>query len=157
MPGRADARPRGAALAAACGVLFFLGSCSRAPRDPVTECLDGIVAAAGKRDADAVLARVSESFRDAGGGDKAEAALLVRRSLAGYESLSLSITDLAVERGGASAQAKFVVRMSGRPKAVAGLEGLLPRSSRWRFDVRLASDKGGWTITDAAWTRLGDD
>ncbi len=152
---RGDAR---AARAAAGAVLLLSAfACSRAPRDPVAACLNEIVAAAEKRDADGVLARVAESFRDAEGGGKADAALLVRRSLAGYESLSLSITDLAAERGGASAQAKFVVKMSGRPKAVGGLEGLLPRSSRWRFDVRLASGKDGWTITDAAWTRLGDD
>jgi hypothetical protein len=140
-----------AALAA--GALLA-ASCGRAPRDPVTECLAGAVAAAEKRDASGVMSRVSEDFRDAEGGGKADAAALVRRYLAAYESLSLALSDVAVERGPASAQAKFKVRMSGRPRAVAGLEGLLPRSSRWSFDVRLEAGPGGWKISSASWSPL---
>jgi len=144
---------RAAALAA---VALLHASCNRAPRDPVTECLKGAVAAAEKRDADGVMARVAEEFRDAEGGGKADAAMLVRRYLAAYESLSLALSDVAVERGPSSAQAKFKVRMSGRPRAVAGLEGLLPRSSRWSFDVRLEAGKDGWRIVSASWSRLED-
>lgn len=47
--------------------------------------------------------------------------------------------------------------MSGRPRAVAGLEGLLPRALRWRFDVRPEGQKVGWKITEAARERLEDD
>lgn len=136
--------------------LLLLASCRRAPRDPVSECLKGAVAAAERRDADGVMARVSEDFRDAGGGSKADAAALVRRYLGAYESLSLTLSDVAAERGPASAQAKFKVRMSGRPRAVAGLEGLLPRSSRWSFDVRLEAGPDGWRIASASWTQLED-
>jgi hypothetical protein len=46
--------------------------------------------------------------------------------------------------------------MSGRPRAVVRLEGLLPRSSRWSFDVRLEAGPGGWKIASAAWTQLED-
>jgi hypothetical protein len=123
----------------------------------VADCLKGAVAAAEKRDPDAVMARVAEDFRDAEGGGKTDASALVRRYLGAYESLSLTLSDLAVERGAAAAQAKFKVRMSGRPRAVAGLDGLLPRSSRWSFDVRLESEKGGWRIASAAWSRLEDE
>lgn len=137
-------------------VAALLLSCGR-PADPVRDCLERMVASAEKRDADAVMARVAESYRGADGGGKADAAALVRRTLAAYESLSLTLSDLAVERGATAAQAKFKVRMSGRPRAVGGLEGLLPRSSRWSFDVRLESEKGGWRIASAAWNRLEDD
>ena len=41
---------------------------------------------------------------------------------------------------------EFTVRMSGRPRAVAGLEGLLPRASRWRFIVRLEAERDGWKM-----------
>jgi hypothetical protein len=123
----------------------------------VTECLKGAVAAAEKRDPGGVMGRVSEDFRDADGGSKADDAALVRRYLAAYESLSLTLSDVAVERGPSSAQARFKIRMSGRPRAVAGLEGLLPRASRWSFDVRLVAEKDGWRIVSASWSRLGDD
>jgi hypothetical protein len=134
---------------------ILLASCG-APRDPVTECLKGAVAAAEKRDADGVMARVAEGFRDAEGGGKADAAALVRRYLGAYESLSLTLSDVAVERGPAAAHAKFRVRMSGKPRAVGGLDGLLPRSSRWSFDVRLEAGSGGWKIASAAWSLLDD-
>lgn len=148
---RSRARTRSLLLLAA-----LLAACSRSPRDPVLDCLHGAAKAAEARDAGGVLARISESYRDAEGG-KAEASLTLKRYFAAYESLSISLADVAVRRGEASAQARFTITMTGRPRAVAGLEGLLPRSSRWRFDVRLEQEKDGWRITDAAWERLDDD
>ncbi len=100
------------------------------------------------------MARVSETFRDAEGGGKADAAALVKRYLAAYESLSLTLEGVAVERGASAAQARFKVRMSGRPRAAFGLDGLFPRSSRWSFDTRLEAEKGGWRIVSASWSRL---
>ena len=135
---------------------FVLAACVRAPRDPAEACLREVLVSAERRDADAVLAHVSERFRDSDAGDKSDAAALVRRSLAAYASLSLKVEDLAIERGSNTAQAKFRIRMSGRPRGAAGLEGLLPRSSRWSFDVRLESEPGGWRIVSASWTRLED-
>jgi len=99
----------------------------------VKETVSGAVKAAEKRDADAVVAYLSASFRDGDGGDREEAAATVRRYLAAYERLSLSVSGLAMERGPESAEAVFTVRMSGTPRAVGGLEGWLPRTSRWRF------------------------
>ncbi len=109
------------------------------------------VAAAEKRDADGVMRRIGEGFRDAAGGDRRDASELVRRTLAAYRSLSLSLSDVVIERGPAAAHAKFRVRMSGTPRAAGGLEGILPRSSRWAFDVRLESRSGGWKVTWASW------
>lgn len=145
--------PRAPLLAAS--ALFLAASC-RTPRDPVTECLQGAVAAAEKRDADGVMSRVAEGFRDADGGSKADAAALVRRTLGAYESLSLSLSDVAIERGPAAAQARFKVRMSGKPWAAGGLDAILPRSSRWSFDVRLEAAVSGWKIASASWTQLED-
>jgi hypothetical protein len=134
---------------------LLLASCG-APRDPVTGCLKGAVAAAEKRDADGVMDRIAESFRDAEGGGKADAAALVRRYLGAYESLSLTLSDVAIERGPAAAHAKFIVRMSGKPRGVGGLDGLLPRASRTRFDARLEAGPGGWKIVYAAWSQMDD-
>ena len=132
----------------------LLFACSRSPRDPVQVTVSGAVKAAEKRDADAVAAFLASGFRDAAGGDRDEAAATVRRYLAAYERLSLTVSDLAVERVAASGQARFTVSMSGTPRAIGGLEGLLPRTSRWRFDLRLEPGDGGWKITHAAWTRV---
>lgn len=137
-------------------VLLSPSACRRASRDPVIACIEGAVRAAESRDADGVMRSLAEDFRDAEGGGKADSAALVRRTLAAYESLSLTLSDVAIERGKAAAHAKFRVRMSGRPRSVGGLEGFLPRSSRWSFDVRLEAGTEGWKIAWASWARLED-
>ncbi|MGZ5427041.1 MAG: hypothetical protein ACXWE1_07505 [Thermoanaerobaculia bacterium] len=139
-----------------CLVLFPDSACHRARRDPVMACLTGAVAAAEARDADGVMRHVAEGFRDAEGGGRVDAAALVSRTLTAYESLSLTLSGVAIERGPAAAQAKFRVRMSGKPRTVGGLDGLLPRSSHWSFDVRLEAGTGEWKIAWASWTRLED-
>jgi len=146
----------GRSVAVALLVALLLG-CSRTPRDPVQEAVAGTVKAAQKRDADAVAAFLAPGFRDTAGGDRDEAAATVRRYFAAYESLSLTVSNLVVERGAASGQARFTVSMSGTPRAIGGLEGLLPRASRWHFDLRLEPGDGGWKITHAAWTRVEEE
>lgn len=139
----------------ACPILVaLLFACSRSPRDPVRVTVSGAVKAAEKRDPDAVIVFLAPGFRDAGGGGRDEAAATVRRYLAAYERLSLTVSNLVIERGPGSAQARFTVAMSGTPHAIGGLEGWLPRTSRWRFDLRLEPGEGGWTITHAVWTRV---
>src|ERR1039457_875947 len=127
-------------------VLLPATACHRVRRDPVMACLTGAVAAAESRDADGVMSRVAEGFRDAEGGGKAASTALVRRTLTASESLSLTLSAVALGRGPAAAQAKFKGGMSGRPRAAGGLDGLLPRSSHWSFDVRLEAGTGGWKI-----------
>jgi hypothetical protein len=139
----------GAALA-----LTLLASCNREPRDPAREVLKRVVASAEARDAGAIAGSLSDTFRDAEGGGKADAADLLRRTLAAYESISLSLSDEVVTKGPTAANATFKVSMSGKPRAVGGLEGFLPRTSAWRFELRLELEKGTWRITSAAWRRL---
>jgi hypothetical protein len=116
--------------------------------------LDGVIASAEKRDADAVVNYLSAGFRDADGGSRADAAETVKRYLAAYESLSLTVSNLTLERKGPVGQATFTLKMSGKPRAVGGLEGLLPHTSRWRFELRMEAEPGGWKITHAAWSQL---
>jgi hypothetical protein len=132
----------------------LLLGCSRTPRDPVLEAVSGAVKAAEKRDADGVVAFLAPGFRDAYDGDRDEAVATVRRYIAGYDRLSLAVSNLLIERGSGSAEASFTIAMAGTPRAAFGLEGWLPRTSRWRFDLRLEPAEGGWKITHAAWTRV---
>jgi hypothetical protein len=137
--------------------LLLLASCSREPRNPVREVLKRVVASAEARDAGTVVGYLSASFRDAEGGSKADAADLLRRTLAAYESISLSLSDVVIAKGPEAANATFKVGMSGKPRAVAGLEGFLPRTSAWRFELRLELENGSWRITSAAWRRLEEN
>jgi hypothetical protein len=138
----------------AAAALIVLSSCGREARDPVRQALKGVVAAAEARDAGAVAGYLSADFRDADGGTRTDAAELLRRYLAAYENISLSLSEVVIEREPEAARATFTVGMSGKPRAVAGLEGLLPRTSRWRFVLRLEARNGVWKITWASWKQL---
>ncbi len=138
----------------AAAALTLLASCGRDARDPVRKTVNRVAAAAESRDAGAVGTYLSAGFRDADGGTKADAADLLRRTLGAYASISLALSDVTVERAPQAARATLRVGMSGKPRAVSGLEGLLPRTSAWRFELRLELEKGSWKITSASWRRL---
>ncbi len=86
----------------------------------------GAVTAAEKRDADAVVAFLAPGFRDAQGGNRDEAGATVRRYLAGYERLSLSISDLVVERGPGKRAGAFHRRDVGHAARGARPRGVAP-------------------------------
>lgn len=140
-------RPLVASLVA-CAVAL-VGACAK--KDPVEAALSGIEAGAEKRDAAAVLEWVAPDF-EGGGWSRAEAEQNLRRWLLAYQGLDVTIRDLKVERGGGVAFASFRADLSGTPRAIGGLADLLPRSSSWRFEVRLAPGDGGrWRIYRATW------
>lgn len=118
------------------------------------QTLDEIVAAAEKTDDAAVLERISESFRGPGGEAKAELAGEVKRYFFAYESLDVSLSDVVIERGPDRARAVFVAGLSGTVKKVGGLDGILPRSSRWKFEVNLVLEDKRWRIASGKWERL---
>ncbi len=119
--------------------------------DPVRDCLDGVARAAHDRDAGALFDRVTADFQSGEGSPRAEAQDLVRRYLAAYESLDVALSDVQIERSDNAARARFRADLSGRPRKIAGLDGLFPRSSTYDFDVRLVPDDGKWKIAWAQW------
>lgn len=141
---------------AAAGILFAVvlvgvEGC-RKPSDPVRAAIDRIAAAAEDRNAGGVLENVAADFQAADGTGRPDAEATLRRYLAAYESLDVEISDLTMERAAGAARARFTAKLSGSPRKIAGLEGIFPRTSSWRFDVRFAPDADGrWLLTWAAW------
>ncbi|MEO8349501.1 MAG: hypothetical protein ABI610_11355 [Acidobacteriota bacterium] len=130
------------ALAAGCGPAT----------DPVQQTIDGIVEGAQDRDSNAIAERLAPDFQAADGSGRVDAEATLRRYLAAYESLDVRISDLTVERAAGAARARFRADLSGSPRKIGGLDGLLPRSSAYRFDLRLApADGGRWLVTWASW------
>jgi hypothetical protein len=133
----------GLLVAAGCG----------AKRDPVRLTLDEMVSAAKERDARTVVERLASEFQAADGTGRADAEATLRRYLAGYERLDVRISDLTIERAAGAARARFRAELSGTPREIGGLDSWLPRSSTYRFDLRLApeSEGGRWLVTWAGW------
>jgi len=123
--------------------------------DPVRQTLDRIVKAAHARDAQAVLENLTNDFRAESGEGRAEIEGTIRRYFAAYEILNVTLHDVTIERAPNAAHASFRAEISGQPRKIAGLEGLLPRSSSYHFDLRLVPEEGKWKVAWASWQEEG--
>ena len=135
-------------------LILLLVACALACReagDPVREALDRLVKAAQARDAEAVVENLTPDFRDAAGGGVNDARALLRRYFAAYEILDVRLKDVTIERAPAAARARFRADLSGQPRKIGGLDGLIPSASTYNFDVRLVPDGKRWKVAWASW------
>ena len=137
-----------AALPAA--VVLALTACGGGG-DPVQATLDAIVKAADARDAKALFQRVAPGFQAADGSGFAEAKSTVERYFAAYETLDVSIHDVRIERAEGAARVRLRATLSGHPRRIGGLDGLVPSSAAYDFDLRLVPEGGTWKVSGAQW------
>ena len=143
------------AAAAASLALLGLVSCA-APKDPVLATLDAMVKAANARDAGALFERVAPGFSAADGSGRDDARATAERYFAAYETLDVKLSDVRIERGGPdAARVRFRAALAGQPRRIGGLDGLVPSSAAYDFDVRLTNDSGVWKVAWAQWNPAG--
>ncbi|HEX9302920.1 MAG TPA: hypothetical protein VGA31_00565 [Thermoanaerobaculia bacterium] len=131
--------------------LFLFTGCGGGS-DPVRGTIDEMVRAAEKRDAPSMMARLAPDFQAADGTGRADMESALRGYFAGYDGLNVRISDLVIERAAGAARARFRADLSGKPRQIAGLDGWLPRTASYRFDLRLSPDLSGrWMVTSAGW------
>ncbi|HWZ86437.1 MAG TPA: hypothetical protein VN032_09570 [Thermoanaerobaculia bacterium] len=141
--------PRAPALFAA-ALALLAGACSRGG-DPVRATVDATVKAANARDTEELFSRVAPNFQAADGSGVADARAAVDRYFAAYEILGVTIRDVRIERGEGAARVRLRAEMSGQPRKIAGLDGLVPSSAAYDFDLRLTEEGGKWKIAWAQW------
>lgn len=124
--------------------------------DPVRATLDAVVKAADARDAKALFQRFAPGFQAADGSGFAEAQSTVERYFAAYEILDVSIRDVRIERAEGAARVRLRATLSGQPRRIGGLEGLVPSSAAYDFDLRLVPEGGTWKVSWAQWNPAGD-
>jgi hypothetical protein len=140
-----------AAVAALALLVASATSCGE-KKDPVRQALDHLLTAAQERDSGDFVANLAPDFQAADGTGRADAEGTLRRYFAAYENLSVRTSDVTVERAADAARVRFRAELSGKPRSIGGLEGLLPANSAYRFDLRLAPGKDGrWLVTWASW------
>ena len=125
--------------------------CSRTPADPVEALLAELEATAEARDADRFAERLAPAFRGAHGLGRPEALAQLKRTLAAYESVAIDVYGIETERDGSAARVRCVVEFSGQARKAFGLEGLLPPSAVYRFDLDVADEGGAWRVRGATW------
>jgi hypothetical protein len=126
-------------------------ACAGKPADPAQALVEDVAEAAEDRDAGRVLARLADGFQGQGGLSKADVAASLRRYFAAYESIDLEVFDLVTEPGDGVTRIRTRVGFSGQAQKGLGLEGLLPPSAVYAFDVDARDEDGSWRITRAAW------
>jgi hypothetical protein len=120
--------------------------------DPVRETIDAVVKAANARNVEALLAHVAPDFEAADGASRLEVEARLQRYFAAYEILNVRVSDVQIERGENTARVRLRAEMTGQPRKVGGLDGLLPAAARYDFDLRLVYDGGAWKLAWAAWS-----
>lgn len=140
-----------AALALAAASLALVPACAR-KGDPVRESLDAMVKAANARDAGGLFDHVAGNFQAADGSGLADARAMVDRYFAAYEILTVTIRDVQIERGEGAARVRLRAEMSGQPRKIGGLDGLIPTAATYDFDLRLTLEDGKWKVAWAQWT-----
>jgi hypothetical protein len=139
------------AMGLAAALLALVAAACGRRVDPVRQCVDDIVAAANKRDAGAVMERVAGTFQAKNGTSRSEVEATLRRYFAAYESLDVHAEDMKIDRTDDSVFITLTAHLSGRPRAIGGLDAILPRESTYRFDFRLAPDGQTWRVVWADW------
>ncbi|MGH9398936.1 MAG: hypothetical protein ACRD00_01110 [Thermoanaerobaculia bacterium] len=132
-------------------VLAAAALCCAEKGDPAKAALDRMVKAAHGRDAGVFAENLAEDFAAADGSTRADALATLKRYFAAYAILDVTLSDIKIERGQKAAHATFRADLSGQPQKLGGLDGLLPSSSSWRFELRLVPDGSRWKVAWASW------
>jgi hypothetical protein len=130
-------------------VIAIAAGCPRAGR-PCRGALP-VEAAAEARDPDRFAERLAPAFRGAHGLGRPEALAQLKRYFAAYESVAIEVYGVESERDGSAARVRCVVEFSGQARKAFGLEGLLPPSAVYRFDLDAADEEGTWRVRGANW------
>jgi hypothetical protein len=125
--------------------------CCSEKGDPVKASIDRIVKAAHGRDAGAFMDNVAADFSAAEGMTRAEALLTLKRYFAAYAILDVTLRDVTIERAENAARVRFTAELSGQPQRIGGLDGILPRSSAMKFELRFVPEGSRWKVAWASW------
>ncbi|HET9795195.1 MAG TPA: hypothetical protein VFS34_12110 [Thermoanaerobaculia bacterium] len=139
------------------GLILALAAAACGGRgDPSAETVDALVQAANRRDAAPVVAALAPDFRGNGGMSRNDLDAEIRRLFAAYASVDVAVSGLTIERFPEFDVARFRASFHGSVRKIAGLEGILPSSARYRFELRLARDGDRRTVTQAVWEEIGE-
>ena len=152
MPG--TRRARAVTIAAGLAGMVAAGSCARAERDPAQALVDELAEAAEDRDAGRIVERLADDFSGPGGLTRADAAASLRRYFAGYETIDVEVYDVEARPADGMTTVRTRIGFKGEANRAFGLEGLLPPSAVYRFDLDVGERDGVWRVVRAAWERV---
>src|SRR5258706_5513585 len=136
-------------------IALTFGACRSQP-DPVLALVEALRVGAEDRDAAAIADRLADDFKGNGSVDKAEATATLRRYFAAYESVHFVVYDVTVtRRTDTEADLGLRAEFNGAARHIGGLDGFLPPSAAFPFDLRLTRRGAGWKVGAAARRAVG--
>ena len=127
----------------------------RGAGDPAADTVRSLARAADHRDAPSIIAALSPAFEGSFGMSREDVGAELRRLFAAYASVDVSVSDLSTERYPEFTLARFRVDFRGAARRIGGLEGILPSSARYRFELRLVPEGRQWRVASAHWEEIG--
>jgi hypothetical protein len=127
-------------------------ACGGTPRSPLERLLADLEERVEDRDADEVAELLAADFA-ADGHTRASVPAELRRYFFAYEGLDATFSEVVPE-GSPPQRVSLRVDLSGQPREVGGLAGLLPAVSAYRFELGLEDEGGALRIRSARWERL---
>ena len=128
-------------------LLFVLFACKAG--DPVRATIDEIAEAAEDRDVDDVMKHVAATYPG-----RAEIQQSLRQYFFGYKAINVSISNYKADVSSTTGAVAFEVTFTGVPKTIGGLDQMLPRAARYRFDVQLVKEGNEWKVESADYSQL---
>jgi hypothetical protein len=132
-----------------------VASACRGAGDPAAEMVHALARAANHRDAPTIVEALSPDFEGSLGMGRSEVDGELRRLFAAYASVDVSVSDLETQPYPDFTLARFRVDFRGAVRRIGGLEGILPPSARYRFELRLVPAGHRFRVASARWEEIG--
>lgn len=130
--------------------LTIAGCSSKSPLDRLLADLESRIE---DRDAAAVVELLAPEFQAQNGMKPAMVVEELKRYFFAYESLDVQLSEVAPE-GDPPRRVSVRVDMSGKPKQIGGLAGMVPDLAAYRFDLDLVPKDDALRISGARWERV---
>jgi hypothetical protein len=122
-------------------------------RSPVERLLAGLETEIEERDAAGVAEYLAPEFKAENGMTPPTVAFELKRYFLAYGSLDVSFSE-AVPEGDPPRKLSVRVDMSGKPRQIGGLAGMLPDLAAYSFELDLVSRDGKLLVAGATWKRV---
>jgi hypothetical protein len=137
-------------------VILLHGCHKDAEQDKIKKVIITVQQSAENKDINAILSRLSKTYRDPQGNDYDGIKGLLLFYFFRHQKVSIFITNLEVTVNESSAKAGFQAVLSGGSKMGSPSDSFPEALGMYIFDVSLAKESGEWKVASAKWERFGD-
>lgn len=144
-------------LSALLVTVLFLPACKKpvSEEDRIKTMIDETADFAKAKDIKAILANISDDYKDPQGNDRNAIKGILFIYLKGYEKVGVFVRDTQVTVDGDEAEARVKVILTGGEDPDT-MGSMVPSTGGgYLIDMRLVNEDGDWKVIRATWTDIG--